>query len=101
MKKLISAVAVAAMLGTAQFAVAAPVQAAPVIHMDKGDFQIKKGKKLPGSAKRVVINKKDYHRWHLKTPPRGYQWVRVGNEFLMVAITTGIIFSILGAIAQH
>jgi len=103
MKKLISAVAVAAVLGAAQLAVAAPVQAAPMGHSwdSNGQFTFKKGKKLPNSQKRVVINKRDYHRWGLKTPPHGYQWVRVGDRFLMVAISTGIIFSILGAIASH
>jgi hypothetical protein len=101
MNKLISAAALAAMLAATQFAAIAPVQAAPVIHTEKGDFTVKKGKTLPSSAKRTVIGKNDYRRYGLKTPPRGYQWVRVGSEFLMVAITTGVIFSILGAIASH
>jgi len=103
MKRLISSVAVAAMLGAAQFAIAAPVQAAPMTHAwDKnGHFTFKKGKKLPGSYKRQHINSRDYKRYHLRTPPRGYEWVRVGDRFLMVAITTGVIFSILGAIASH
>ena len=32
---------------------------------------------------------------HLRQPPRGYHWVQSGNDFLLVAITTGVIASIL------
>ena len=105
MKKLISAIALAALVGAGQMAVAAPVQAAGMSQMhqwdNNGHFTYKKGKKLPGNLKRQHISSHDYKRFHLKTPPRGYEWVRVGDRFLMVAITTGIIFSILGAIAHH
>jgi Ni/Co efflux regulator RcnB len=37
----------------------------------------------------------DYHRYHLRAPPRGYQWVRVDNQFLLVGLTTGLIASII------
>jgi Ni/Co efflux regulator RcnB len=37
----------------------------------------------------------DWHRYHLRRPPRGYRWVRVGDEFLLVAISTGIIMDVL------
>jgi Ni/Co efflux regulator RcnB len=41
----------------------------------------------------VVDNWRDYH---LHEPPRGYQWVRSDNgEFLLVAVTTGIITDIM------
>jgi Ni/Co efflux regulator RcnB len=102
MKKLISAVALAAMVGAGQLAVAAPVQAAglPQIHYDnQHSFTIKKGKKLPNWSKKKHISSKDYKRYHLKTPPRGYEWVRVGDNFIMVAIASGIIGAIFGAIA--
>lgn len=33
----------------------------------------------------------DYRAYHLKKPPHGYQWVRVNNDVLLVAITTGLI----------
>lgn len=44
-----------------------------------------------------VVN--DWRARHLRQPPRGYHYVRSDNgDILMVAITTGIIASIL---AQH
>ena len=37
----------------------------------------------------------DYRRNHLRAPPRGYGWVQGNsNEFLMVALTTGLIAAI-------
>jgi len=43
---------------------------------------------------RVVNNYRDYR---LAPPPRGYQWVRSGNDAVMVAITSGIIGAVIGA----
>ena len=38
----------------------------------------------------------DWHRAHLRQPPRGYRWVRSDNgDFLMIAVATGIIADIL------
>ena len=38
----------------------------------------------------------DWRRDHLREPPRGYHWVRSDNgDFLLVAITTGVIMDIL------
>lgn len=43
----------------------------------------------------VIDNYRDYR---LGPPPRGYHWVGVGGDFLLVAITTGVISQIvLGA----
>lgn len=36
----------------------------------------------------------DYGSYRLRPPPRGYQWVRENNDFLLVAVATGIIFDI-------
>jgi Ni/Co efflux regulator RcnB len=44
-----------------------------------------------------VIIVHDYHERHLREPPRGYHWVRAEdntNEYLLVAIATGIILDI-------
>jgi Ni/Co efflux regulator RcnB len=40
-----------------------------------------------------VIN--DWRGYHLKAPPRGYHYVRSGNDAVLVGITTGIIAGIL------
>lgn len=36
----------------------------------------------------------DYGSYRLRPPPRGYHWVRENNDFLLVAIATGIILDI-------
>ncbi|MET0372579.1 MAG: RcnB family protein [Sphingobium sp.] len=42
---------------------------------------------------RVINNYRDYR---LNAPPRGYQYVRSGNDAVLVAITSGIIGAIIG-----
>ena len=37
----------------------------------------------------------DYRRHHLRAPPRGYQWVQVDNDYVMVALASGLIASII------
>lgn len=52
-----------------------------------------RGRQLPSNYRRNVV--RDYHRYHLKTPPRGYQWVRANNDYVMVSIASGIIASMI------
>ena len=44
-------------------------------------------------SRRHSVN--NWHEHNLRAPPRGYRWVRSGNDFVLVAITTGIIADIL------
>lgn len=37
---------------------------------------------------------RDYPRYGLRIPPYGYRWVRSSNEYLLVAIATGVILDI-------
>ena len=37
----------------------------------------------------------DYRRYNLRQPPRGYEWRRNDDRFLMVAIATGLITSVI------
>lgn len=37
----------------------------------------------------------DWRGHHLSAPPRGYYWVQNGGDYLLVAITTGIIIQLL------
>lgn len=39
----------------------------------------------------------DYKKHNLKKPPEGYRWVRHGDDFVLIAITTGIISAIIKA----
>lgn len=36
----------------------------------------------------------DWRRHRLRQPPRGYEWVNVNGQFLLIAITTGVIADI-------
>ncbi|CAN5558969.1 hypothetical protein BH10PSE4_BH10PSE4_45370 [soil metagenome] len=40
-----------------------------------------------------VIN--DYGDYRLRPPPRGYYWYRAGNDYVLAAIATGLIFDII------
>lgn len=37
----------------------------------------------------------DWHQYGLHRPPHGYEWVRDGNQFVLIAIASGIISSIV------
>lgn len=37
---------------------------------------------------------RDYRHYRLRQPPRGYRWVQSNNDYLLVAIATGIILDI-------
>ncbi|MBB3980417.1 Ni/Co efflux regulator RcnB [Sphingobium fontiphilum] len=42
---------------------------------------------------RVVNN---YRNYRLSAPPRGYHWVRSGNDAALIAITGGVIGAVIG-----
>ncbi len=56
-----------------------------------------KGQRLDRDHRRQVIHSRDYKRYRLYNPPRGHQWVRVGDDYMLVAVTSGIIGAIIGA----
>ena len=37
----------------------------------------------------------DYRRNHLRQPPRGYEWRRDNDRFVLGAIATGLIMSVI------
>lgn len=41
---------------------------------------------------------RDYGRYGLRRPGPGQEWIRVGNDYVLVSILSGIVF---GAIAAH
>jgi Ni/Co efflux regulator RcnB len=57
-------------------------------HFNRGD-------RLPSEyrSRQYVVD--DWRDHRLSAPPRGYHWVQADGDFLLVAITTGIIASIL------
>ena len=38
---------------------------------------------------------RDYGYYRLRPPPRGYYWYRTGNDYVLAAIATGLIFDII------
>jgi Ni/Co efflux regulator RcnB len=53
----------------------------------------RRGANLPPYYRGYVVS--DYDRYHLRRPPRGYAWYRVGDDYLMAAIASGVIFDII------
>jgi Ni/Co efflux regulator RcnB len=43
----------------------------------------------------------DYRTYHLKAPPRGYEWRQVDGNYVLAAVATGIIASTIIAASQH
>jgi Ni/Co efflux regulator RcnB len=43
--------------------------------------------------RQYVVN--DWRGHQLSQPPRGYQWVQSGGDYVLVAIATGVILQLL------
>jgi Ni/Co efflux regulator RcnB len=43
----------------------------------------------------------DYRHYHLHAPPRGYEWREVDGNYVLAAIATGVIASVVIASATH
>jgi len=56
---------------------------------------LRQGGRLPSQYRnrQYVVN--DWRGHHLNAPPRGYQWVQTGGDYVLVAAATGLIASIL------
>src|SRR5262245_50792152 len=54
-----------------------------------------RGEYLPSAyyAPRYVV--RDYHSYNLYAPPRGYHWVRVGDDVLLAAIAGGVVAAVV------
>ncbi|MBO9514073.1 MAG: RcnB family protein [Variovorax sp.] len=54
-----------------------------------------RGDRLPTAyrGRAYVVN--DWHARRLQAPPRGYQWVGVGGDFVLAAVATGLIAQII------
>jgi Ni/Co efflux regulator RcnB len=57
-----------------------------------------RGQRLPSAYYQDRSHYIDYRSHHLRAPPRGYRWVQTDdNNYAMVAITTGLIASLIAA----
>jgi Ni/Co efflux regulator RcnB len=43
----------------------------------------------------------DYHQYHLNAPPHAYEWREVDRNYVLAAIATGVIVSVVIASATH
>jgi len=43
----------------------------------------------------------DYRQYHLHEPPRGYEWREVDGNYVLAAVATGLIASVIVASASH
>jgi len=59
------------------------------------NHDMRKGGRLPPNyrSNQYVVN--DWRGHHLNAPPRGYHWVQTGNDYVLAAVATGLIASIL------
>ena len=74
----------------------------PVVYYGRPDFRLGyspwvRGGYLPPVYRRSYIVY-DYPRYHLRRPPPGYAWHRVGDDYVLAAFATGLI---IGATSHH
>lgn len=43
----------------------------------------------------------DWRAHHLRQPPRGYEWREVDGNYVLAAVATGVIASVIAANAAH
>ncbi len=55
----------------------------------------KRGQKVPNWHRQYQV--RDFHRHGLKRPGYGQHWVKIGNEYLLISIATGIILGMAAA----
>jgi Ni/Co efflux regulator RcnB len=56
-----------------------------------------RGQRLPTAYYQDRGHYVDYRSHHLRRPPHGYQWVQADNNYALVALTTGVIASLVAA----
>jgi len=59
------------------------------------EHRFHRGDRLPAHYHRRDYVVEDWRRYHLHEPPRGHHWVRVGNDYVLVAIATGVIAELM------
>ena len=54
-----------------------------------------RGSRVPPQYRGYNYVMNDWRGHRLQAPPRGYQWIQSGNDYLLVAIATGVIASLV------
>jgi Ni/Co efflux regulator RcnB len=67
-------------------------------HDERGagpNHEFYRGERLPAQYRHRQYVVEDWRGHHLNAPPRGYQWVQTGGDYVLIAIATGIIAQLL------
>jgi Ni/Co efflux regulator RcnB len=66
-------------------------------HADNGPHHPdwRKGQRLSNDYRDRQYVVDNWHEHGLRQPPRGYQWVGVGGDYLLVAVASGIISQVI------
>ena len=65
--------------------------------MMQGRHDWHKGDRIGGDDWNRGERVSDYHSYHLRRPPHGYEWRRVDNNYVLAAVAGGVIASIVAA----
>ncbi len=57
--------------------------------------EFRRGGRLPSELRDRHYVVSDWRHHHLSAPPRGYQWVQVGPDYVLAAVATGIIANLI------
>lgn len=56
------------------------------------------GQRMPAYYRTSTYVVNDYSRYGLRAPPRGYQYVRSGNDVVLAAVATGLITAVIAGL---
>jgi len=56
------------------------------------------GQRIPAAYRTRTYVVNDYNRYGLYAPPRGYQYVRSGNDVVLTAIATGLVTAVIAGL---
>ncbi|WP_025660685.1 RcnB family protein [Rhizobium sp. IBUN] len=70
-----------------------PVVVERDVHVTKYNWS--RGHRMTPAERRHMRDVRDYHRYRLSAPPRGYRWVQVDNDFLLIGSVNGVIANIV------
>lgn len=67
-------------------------------HQQKGSPHFRQGRPLPPQFRGEGYQVNDWHKRGLKAPPPGHRWMNVEGNYVLIAVATGVIASV---IAHH
>ena len=95
MKKVLAALIAGALIVPASAAIAAPTMHHTVVHKTVTIHRFAKGQRFDRNPADHYA-KLDYHRYkRLSAPPRGYTWVRSGNDAILVRTSNNVILRVI------